>query len=216
MRLIGAILAGIPSVPGAACRGRYGLFDDRIDGETREQHHQRYTARRSLLTVPGHGRGVRVAGLIVFFRALGKRRSRLQDQCNSRIIFHKITDSGQIAHLDYWVCRARVIDHRPVMLSTVHVSNPASQVGEAGPPSESTTPSSARTKYIPAPAPFLYPISILCRRIPPRQNQTVTACSDRVERPEPRHGARAYSAAPARQTGEQDTTARSPPAPRSA
>jgi hypothetical protein len=56
VRLIGAIFAGVPSLPLAAGR-HHGprLFDDRIDGETREQHHQRYTAA----PISAHGARVR-------------------------------------------------------------------------------------------------------------------------------------------------------------
>ncbi|HSL07756.1 MAG TPA: hypothetical protein VK887_07220 [Pseudonocardiaceae bacterium] len=39
VRLLGVILAGAPSLPGAACRGRWELFDD-VPGRDPERHAQ--------------------------------------------------------------------------------------------------------------------------------------------------------------------------------
>lgn len=57
--LVGAILRGIPSLPGATCRGRYGLFDDddKVAGETPQQRQQRYQAA---VTVCGGNHGRRI------------------------------------------------------------------------------------------------------------------------------------------------------------
>jgi hypothetical protein len=41
VRLLGAILTGVPALPAAACRRRAGLFDDRHDGEDVEQRQAR-------------------------------------------------------------------------------------------------------------------------------------------------------------------------------
>ncbi len=40
VRLVGAILCGTPSLPGAACRGRHELYDE-IPGQSREARAQR-------------------------------------------------------------------------------------------------------------------------------------------------------------------------------
>lgn len=42
--LLGQVVAGIPSVPGAACRGRPGMFDDVVVGETHDQQRGRFDA----------------------------------------------------------------------------------------------------------------------------------------------------------------------------
>ena len=42
--LLAAILTGAPSLPGAACRRRAGLFDDRHPGESAEQQRHRFEA----------------------------------------------------------------------------------------------------------------------------------------------------------------------------
>jgi hypothetical protein len=47
------------------------LFDDRIDGETREQHHQRYTPAQISARGARYGRGARVAGLVGLFSRPG-------------------------------------------------------------------------------------------------------------------------------------------------
>lgn len=41
VRLLSAILWELPALPRAACRDRPGLFDERRDGETREQQGER-------------------------------------------------------------------------------------------------------------------------------------------------------------------------------
>ncbi|MGH3800184.1 MAG: hypothetical protein ACRDTD_08660 [Pseudonocardiaceae bacterium] len=54
--LVGAILRGTPSLPGATCRGRYGLFDgdDKVAGETPQQRYQ------AAVTVCGRCHGRRI------------------------------------------------------------------------------------------------------------------------------------------------------------
>jgi hypothetical protein len=121
--VIGAILAGLASLPLAACRDHDPRLSRRPDWrwDPRAAPPAVGGCRGSLLAVSES------LGLIVLFRDLGKRRSRLQDRCRSRATFHKITDAGQIGHLGYRV-RLRVIT--AATFSTVLVSEPANQARE--------------------------------------------------------------------------------------
>jgi hypothetical protein len=121
MLVLCAILAGIPRLPGAACRGRHELYDEiprcqaAISGPsaaaTRPRHGSAGVAR--------HGPRARRHRLPLRCRRpdrsgtrlaeLGKRARRSQGNRWSGAIFRKITGSGQIGHLHLRVCRARVI-----------------------------------------------------------------------------------------------------------
>lgn len=44
VRLLSLVLWELPALPGAACRGQWPDFDDRLPGETREQQQERLNA----------------------------------------------------------------------------------------------------------------------------------------------------------------------------
>jgi hypothetical protein len=106
MDLVAAIVRDAPSLPEAACRGRYQLLDDvPWPPEPRSAAAALRGRGHGLPEVPGTAR---VLGITV--RAdLVKRAGRSQGSRWSEALFSKVTGSGQIGHLGYSVCRARVI-----------------------------------------------------------------------------------------------------------
>ncbi len=61
IRLLSAILWELPSLPGAACRERPGLFDDQLVGETRDARQERLDAAVTRLLRLSRAGGVRAA-----------------------------------------------------------------------------------------------------------------------------------------------------------